>query len=589
MNTTSPPSPPHSLYFSKKTLCGLLILLAIVWFGSIEFRKLVRPDEGRYAEIPREMVASGDWVLPRLNGLLYFEKPALQYWATAIFYTLFGEHHWTARLWSALTGFLGILLCYWAGNRWWGKPSGLLASIICSSMLFYTLIGHINTLDMGVSFFLNLGLGGLIMAQMSNTTPAQDKKSLNVGHLYAVIGWSGLSASVLSKGLIGLVLPLLSLFIYGLCFQREKDFWLRLHLRLGLLVMALLCAPWFILASLQNQDFFAFFFVREHFIRFLTKEHDRYQPFWYFIPILFMGLLPWSVLLPETIWKAWRTPQHQQYPLTSPHATNFQLHRFLLIWIGTVFIFFSASSSKLVSYILPIFPGIALLMAYCLMQFSIKGILWRILTPLTLIAIAILILAPHVIEFADPTVPVSLYTNYIPWLYATGGGLLLGSIIGAGWVWWTNKNAHTQAQKIRQKIGLVLCVGTASLIGTQLVLSGHDSLAPANSAYHIAQKIIPHLKPQQAFYSLGIYEQTLPFYIKRTLSLVDFEDELDFGITQEPERYIATYEEFSILWKKESQGALAIMSPSFIDYFDTHQLPYHIIARDTRRLVVQKP
>ena len=88
----------------------LLLAVAVIWFGNIEYRKLIKPDEGRYAEIPREMAASGDWVTPRLNDLKYFEKPPLQYWATAAAYTVFGEHQWTSRLWTALTGFAGILL-----------------------------------------------------------------------------------------------------------------------------------------------------------------------------------------------------------------------------------------------------------------------------------------------------------------------------------------------------------------------------------------------------------------------------------------------------------------------------------------------
>ncbi len=106
-----------------KTLLFLLALFAVLWFGTLDYRKLIKPDEGRYAEIPREMVASGDWLTPRLNGLKYFEKPALQYWATAAAFTVFGEHHWTARLWGALSGFLGVLVTWFAARRLWGKDA----------------------------------------------------------------------------------------------------------------------------------------------------------------------------------------------------------------------------------------------------------------------------------------------------------------------------------------------------------------------------------------------------------------------------------------------------------------------------------
>src|SRR5436190_13867352 len=106
---------------SRRTLICLALLLAAVWFGTLDMRKLVRPDEGRYAEIPREMVATGDWLTPRLNAIKYFEKPPLQYWATAAAYTAFGEHQWTARLWPALTGLICILLIYFGGRRLFGE------------------------------------------------------------------------------------------------------------------------------------------------------------------------------------------------------------------------------------------------------------------------------------------------------------------------------------------------------------------------------------------------------------------------------------------------------------------------------------
>src|SRR2546425_5285988 len=107
---------------ARRALTLSLSLLGVlaIWFGNLEYRKLVKPDEGRYAEIPREMVATGDWITPRLNGIKYLEKPPLQYWATAAAFTLFGEHQWTARLWSALTGLFGVLAILYTGAALFG-------------------------------------------------------------------------------------------------------------------------------------------------------------------------------------------------------------------------------------------------------------------------------------------------------------------------------------------------------------------------------------------------------------------------------------------------------------------------------------
>src|SRR5438445_8397910 len=124
----------------------VLALLAFVALGiaaSNMARPLANPDEGRYSEISREMAASGDWITPRLNGIKYFEKPPLQYWATAAAYLAFGEHHWTARLWPALTGFLGVLLVFYAGSRLYGHDAGLYAAFVLASSFLYAAMGHI--------------------------------------------------------------------------------------------------------------------------------------------------------------------------------------------------------------------------------------------------------------------------------------------------------------------------------------------------------------------------------------------------------------------------------------------------------------
>ena len=138
----------------------------MIWFANLEYRTLVKPDEGRYAEIPREMVVSGDWTTPRLNELKYFEKPPLQYWATATgLRRVFGEHQWTSRLWTGLTGFAGILLVWFAGLRLFGREAAGYAALLLGSSLLYVLMGHINTLDMGVTFFITLGIVGLLIGQ----------------------------------------------------------------------------------------------------------------------------------------------------------------------------------------------------------------------------------------------------------------------------------------------------------------------------------------------------------------------------------------------------------------------------------------
>ncbi|MBY0578163.1 MAG: glycosyltransferase family 39 protein [Burkholderiales bacterium] len=533
----------------------IFALIALVWFSNLEYRKLVRPDEGRYAEIPREMVVSGDWITPRLNGIKYFEKPALQYWMTAAAYEIFGERQWTARLWSGLTGFLGIVLIYLTGRLLFGPDAGFYSALVLASSLLYAVIGHLNTLDMGVTFFMCLSMCGFLLAQATASTPGARK-------LWMHAAWAAMGFSILSKGLIGIVLPGAVLVIYTLV-QRDWGIWKRLNLFSGIPLMLLISAPWFFAVSRANPEFFHFFFIHEHFERFLTKDHGRYHPWSYFIPILLAGILPWVVTLFEALIHAWK-----------PQESKFQPGRFLFIWIVFIYAFFSFSDSKLPSYILPIFPALALLIGQRLASMTGNRLFWHILPTAILGAIG-LALSPQVVRFADPIVPQTLYENYVPWLAAAATTALIGALYAL----YMSRHGKNE--------GAIVALSLSILVSGQLIMAGHDSLAPANSAHDLARKIRPYLKNDAPFYSVSMYEQTLPFYIKRTVTLVAYQDEMAFGITQEPGKWIADLETFERTWKNQTY-ALAIMPPQIYAQLENH-LSMQLIARDTRRVVVKTP
>ena len=543
-------------------LWALLLVLAVVWFSNLESRKLIRPDEGRYAEVPREMVATGDWVTPRQNGFKYFEKPAFQYWATAAAYEVFGVAHWTSRLWPALSGFLGVLLVGLVGARFWGMQAGVLAATVSASSLLYVLIGHINTLDMGVTFFLNLGMLSLMLAQRSSMGDAPASAERH----WMWLAWVALGLAVLSKGLIGAALPAAALIVYTL-WSRDWALWKRMHLGSGLLIFLGVTAPWFILVSLRNPEFFHFFFVHEHIDRFLTKAHSRTGPPWYFVPILLAGMVPWTLLMFDAGLRALRRES----------AEGFQPKRFLLAWIVFVFAFFSYSSSKLPSYILPVFPALALLIGDYLTRISSRAMALHTL-PVLALALAAAWFAPQVTRLADVEVPLALYQNYVPWVIAAAAAAVLGSLLS---LWWALKERVAAA---------AIALGLGGLIAAQLTLTGHDSLSPAASTWHLVQQIKPHLKsgtkPEIPFYSISIYDQTLPFYIERNVTLVEYTGELSFGIEQEPANFIKTYGEFEKQWRA-APYALAIMHPGTLVYFNQHKVPHTILARDTRRVIVR--
>jgi 4-amino-4-deoxy-L-arabinose transferase-like glycosyltransferase len=535
-----------------------ILLFAMLWFGTIGERRLLNPDEGRYAEIPREMVASGDWITPRLNDLKYFEKPALQYWATATAFSVFGEHHWTARLWPALTGFLGILLTGYTAARLFNPLTGVVSAAVLAGSLWWTVIGHFNALDMGVSFFLSAAIFALCLSEHAGATSTESRR-------WRHGAWALLGLAVLSKGLIGLVIPGAAVFAYVL-WQRDWNLLVRLRIFQGLLMVTLITAPWFIAVSLANPEFPNFFFIHEHFERFLTKVHARYQPPWFFIPVLLLGILPWIGALPGALRSGFQRDI----------SVRFQPLRFLLVWMVVVFGFFSASSSKLAPYILPLFPALSVLIAHHLLKGnSTKALSW--------VSAPVLVLAPLAIVLGNKILArgnaesLAAYAGFLNWLYVALGGLALAGLLS---LWFVRR---------QQLLAAVLSLALGGHLFAQAVLLGHDRHGTPNTGYDIAQRVLPQLPPRSVpFFSVTTYDQSLPFYLQRTMTLVQFGNEMTFGIGREPDKAIPDLASFEKTWRTLPQ-AWAVMSLETWQQFATAQLPMIEVARDTRRVVVHKP
>lgn len=543
---------------SRRALWLLLVVFTTIWFGTLEYRKLIKPDEGRYAEIAREMAVTGDFVTPRLNGLKYFEKPPLQYWATATAFKVFGEDEWTARLWPGLTGYLSVLLAFFTARRLFGERVALFTGLVHGSSLWMIMIGHINTLDMGLTFFLQLALTGVLLAN-SATTPDTSRRG------WALLTWVALALAVLSKGLVALVLSGGTLVVYSLL-SRDLSPWKRMYWLPGLALFFLIATPWFVLVSQANPEFPRFFFWHEHFERFLTKQHGRYQPGWYFIPILAIGAMPWTLMVIHAWLKGWRQPAEDN---------GFQPVRLLLVWSALVFAFFSVSHSKLPSYILPILPATAIITGLWLANVS-RELLLRHFIALSVLAAACLPFLIKVANFADNETPTAMMTAYAKWLAVSGGIWLAGCIFGIALIW----------RKTPQLAPLVLAV--AALCAGTGVLQGHEKLGRSNSSNYISKQLTPLLVPGIPFYSVKMYEQTLPFYIKRTLTLVEYRDEMGFGLDQQPELGVPDMATFHQRWAQD-KDAFAIMTPDTFQQLSAERFPMQEVARDTRRVIVRKP
>ncbi len=536
----------------------VVALVAITWFHALGDRPLAEPDEGRYAEIPREMVASGDWLTPRLNGFKYFEKPALQYWLTAAGYEVFGQHEWVARLWPALLGFVGALWAGFLGLRLYGRATGYYAFLITASSLLYFALGHILTLDMSFSVSMALGVGALILAQR------QREERPRMTRNWMLFGWAMLALAVLTKGLAGVVLPGAAVFLYML-WQRDWTLFKSLHLFKGLVLVVLITAPWFIEVSRQNPNFAWFFFVHEHFERYLTTVHHRDAPIWYFVPLFALGGMPWLVSWLRGILQPFATR------FEGAEAGRFDAARLIWVYAAFIFVFFSLGHSKLPAYIVPIFPMLAVLAGRALARrenFSPDAL------ALALFGLFLIVTGTQAERFATETITVEMLRAYRDWFFLAGAVLFCVGLI----TWVMDFRSWLKAAAI----------ALSAMIGYQLLFAGYPTIGKTRTSDALAAAIRPLLQPDTPVYSVGVYPQSLPFYLRRKVKLVQYMGELEMGIDQEPERYIATVDAFLPQWRRQPH-AIAILGADDAEALGLAVLGGRVIYQDEARVAVARP
>jgi 4-amino-4-deoxy-L-arabinose transferase-like glycosyltransferase len=546
------------------TLRGARIALFILALAALAIgidglqRPLANPDEGRYSEISREMALSGDWVTPRLDGLKYFEKPPLQYWATALAFEAFGESEATARLYVALCGFLTVAIAAYASRRL-GSPESRAATVLALlSSPYFMALGTIVTLDMGLTLWTTATFCAFILAEEAAARGSPSARG------WSAVAWLAMALALLSKGLIGIVFIGAAVFFHMLL-RRDFSVLRRLGWSYGLPLFLAVAAPWFFAVSRANPEFAHFFFIHEHFERFLTTEHRRIEPWWYFLPIVAVGFLPWAFAMPAAVVHAWR----------SESGRRFQPLRVALLWCAFVVAFFSASGSKLPAYVLPVFPILAIVLGRYLADAPTRRLaLWSALAALLVIPLAFL--AVGIDQGTRDPWTLAMYRAAKPWAYAAVAVLLAGTLGGA-----------LVLRSGRRWLGLI-AVALAALLLIDCIEDGYEKLSPRQSGKAVAQAMKPWLKPSTRLYSVNHYDQTVPFYIQRTVTLVNYRDEFETGLEAEPGQALWETDEFEDEWLRPGD-ALAIMQPGTFEKFRRLGLPMQVLHEDPRRVLVRKP
>ena len=545
-----------ALPWRNASLWLLAAAFLAVWLGTLGYRHLIPTDEGRYAEIAREMFTTGDWVTIRYNALKYFEKPPLQMWGTALAYTLFGIGDWQARLFTALSGIAGLVFTMLAAARWWGRRTAVITGLVLVSAPMWNVGAHFNSLDMGVAGCMTMALAALLLAQHPDATRSQQRN-------WMWVCWASMALAVLSKGLIGVVLPGFVLVVYTLV-ARDWALWKRLHLMTGLIVFFAVGAPWFALISARNPEFAWFFFVHEHFQRFTSTVHNRNAPLWYFVPLLLAGFLPWLAQLPGAA--------RLSFARTETATNGFRPTLMLGLWAILIFAFFSISDSKLPGYIFPIIPALAVLAALALETTSERAWRWQLKVFLAL-AVVGLAASGYVATMSSDMYPNAVFSRF-------GVFLAVAFAAGAVFTWLALRFADRRFESL-------VAFACAWFLTFTVALLGHEAFGRSMSGIDLVPAVKPWLKPGVPFYAVERLDHTMPFYLGTPTTMVQQPDELAFGIEQEPTKWIPTTEAFVTHWKEGGQ-AVAMMGPGTYDRLSAQGVPMIVIARDARRVIVRR-
>lgn len=352
----------------RQTLTDLLFMLIVCgvlfFFGTHSYR-LIDIDEPHYAETAREMIELKSWVTPYFNYQLRFDKPALFYWLIILSYQVFGVTEFAARAVSGSLATLLTLALYFFGTYLVSRRVGLLAALISATSLMTVGLARMAITDMTLCVFIALTTLSLYLVSQSR-------------HQNPKIWWlaAGFFSAMacLTKGPVGIVIPGCVFLLYSVFRKEFRQNFLTPWFLSGLLTWFLFTFPWYYLTWLENGQIFIDALIHHNMGRYTGRIIEHQYPWYFYFVVVLIGFLPWSVFLPASIRQRYAAAKSAQ-PDDKPAATN--LAFFALVWFGFIFVFFSFAQTKLLTYIISLFPALALWMAVYLDRAAKNKTEWR--------------------------------------------------------------------------------------------------------------------------------------------------------------------------------------------------------------------
>jgi len=461
-------------------LFGLLSLFVL--FHNLGGPALFDPDEGRNAEIAREILVTGDWVTPYYDFLPRLEKPAFYYALTALSYKRFGISEAAARFPSAASAFAALLLTYFFARRLLGAWPALWSGLVLLTCVEFFAFSRIVILDMTLAFFITLALSAFYLASAAERG---GKKRAYYFLMYAALG-----CATLVKGPIGVVIPGMIVAAY-LAVRRKWSAPLEMELGWGLLIFFAIVAPWYAWAEIRRPGYLAYFLGQEHFARYLTPYYQRTKPWYYFFVVLAGGFFPWTFFLPSLARRLWKKS-----------LDDFSLYLFL--WAVVPFVFFSFSRSKMAEYLLPVYPALAILAGKTIADALERWEVWLLSLAwqaLNLVALCFLLglLWPQLL-------PADAHEVLRQFPAMTIAAIALLALIILPWTTWTTFRQNRE-----------LLFPPACLVFFLFFLFAHQFVEPISfirSYKELAAKSAPLIRPGDQLVIYDSYLPSLPFYLR---------------------------------------------------------------------------